>query len=334
MTATGRLDAFALREEVIGTYRDYVKGFIKISDPRVAAEVDAALASGNLWPEPWVQINPTYKLEADTDELVERGLFDAEAKPSFSSGDGTPWQFYTHQVEAFARALVGRPYVMTTGTGSGKSVTYIAPIINHVLRDKREHSERSIRAIIVYPMNALANSQLEALRGFLPGGCVHDAVDDDGVFHPKQLTSAVTFARYTGQESRDIRQALVENPPDILLTNYVMLELLLTRVWDRNLLGNSDRLRFVVLDELHTYRGRQGADVALLLRRVANAAGKLKGAGRTDELLYVGTSATMASDGTPAEQREAVARVASTLFGSEVAPDDVIGETLQPATDA
>jgi superfamily II DNA/RNA helicase/very-short-patch-repair endonuclease len=333
MTVTRRLDAFALREEVIGTYRDYVKGFIKISDPLVVAEVDEALASGNLWPEPWVQINPTYKLEADTDELIDRGLFDEEARPSFASGGGTPWQFYTHQVQAFERAEAGRPYVMTTGTGSGKSVTYIAPIINHVLRDKRAHPERSIRAIIVYPMNALANSQLEALRGFLPGGCVHDAVDDGGVFHPKQLTSAVTFARYTGQESRDVRQALVENPPDILLTNYVMLELLLTRVWDRNLLGNSDRLRFVVLDELHTYRGRQGADVALLLRRVANAAGKLKGADRTDELLYVGTSATMASDGTPGQQREAVARVATTLFGSEVAPDDVIGETLKRVTD-
>ncbi|MGI9017880.1 MAG: hypothetical protein ACR2HR_12375 [Euzebya sp.] len=85
MTATGRLDAFALREEVIGTYRDYVKGCIKISDPLVAAEVDEALASGNLWPEPWVQINPTYKLEADTDELIDRGLF-AEAP-----GQGAHW---------------------------------------------------------------------------------------------------------------------------------------------------------------------------------------------------------------------------------------------------
>src|SRR5688572_2144366 len=104
MTKSGRLDAFALREEVIGTYRDYVKGFIKISDPLVAEKVDEALASGNLWPEPWVQINPTYKLEANTDELIDRGLFDADARPSFSSSDGAPWQFYTHQVEAFERA--------------------------------------------------------------------------------------------------------------------------------------------------------------------------------------------------------------------------------------
>lgn len=327
-----RLDAFALRGEVIDTYRDYVKGFIKIADPRIATEVDEALESGNLWPEPWVQINPTYKREADTQELVDQGLFDPQAAKSFSTS-GEPWQFYTHQVEAFRRAEAGRPYVMTTGTGSGKSVTYMAPIITHVLRDKQKHPGRSIRAIIVYPMNALANSQLEALNGFLPDGSVHAAVDADGVFDPKKLASPVTFARYTGQESHDLRKALIEHPPDILLTNYVMLELLLTRVYDRNLLGNADRLRFVVLDELHTYRGRQGADVALLLRRVANAAGSLKRADRTDKLLYVGTSATMASEGTPAEQRATVASVASTLFGATVLPEDVIGETLVRVTD-
>lgn len=329
----GRLDAFALRGEVIDTYRDYVQGFIKIADPRVVDEVDTALESGNLWPEPWVQINPTYKLEANARQLVEAGVFDPDALGAFSTPSGDPWQFYTHQVEAFRRAEAGRPYVMTTGTGSGKSVTYIAPIINHVLRDKREHPGRSIRAIIIYPMNALANSQLEALNGFLPGGSVHDAVDDEGVFHPEKLTSKVTFARYTGQESQNLRKALIENPPDILLTNYVMLELLLTRVYDRALLGNADRLRFVVLDELHTYRGRQGADVALLLRRVANAAGRMKQVDRTDQLLYVGTSATMASEGTPAEQRATVASVASTLFGTSVAADDVIGETLVRVTD-
>ena len=334
MLSTGRLDAFDLRDEVIGTYRDYVQGFIKIADQRVRDAVDEALGSGNLWPQPWVQINPTYRLEADTRQLIDhRKLFDERIFPAFSSDDGAPWQFYTHQVQAFERAAAGRPYVMTTGTGSGKSVTYIAPIIDHVLRTKQAATDRSIRAIIVYPMNALANSQLDALKGFLPGGCVHDAVDEEGDFHPERLTGEVTFARYTGQEDRNVRQALVEHPPDILLTNYVMLELLLTRVWDRNLLGNADKLKFVVLDELHTYRGRQGADVALLLRRVAEAAGKLKGADRTDELLYVGTSATMASDGTPAEQRATVAGVASTLFGTRVEADDVIGETLERVTD-
>lgn len=216
--AAARLDAFALRDEVVTTYRNYVEGFIKIADPRVAGEVEEALESGSLWPESWAQINPTYRLEADTAEVAAAGLLDSAAVPSFTSGDGTPWQFYTHQVEAFRRAQQDRPYVMTTGTGSGKSVTYIAPILSHVLADKRAHRRNSIRALIVYPMNALANSQLEALRGFLPGGCVHDALDDDEEFHPDRLTSPVTFARYTGQESQNLRNVLIERPPDILLT--------------------------------------------------------------------------------------------------------------------
>ena len=114
----GRLDAFALRDEVIETYSDYVQGYIKIAGQRFKAEVDDALASGELWPEPWVQINPTYRLEADTDSLVGEGLFDERIRPAFTTA-GTPWQFYTHQVEAFRRARQGRPYVMTTGTGSG-----------------------------------------------------------------------------------------------------------------------------------------------------------------------------------------------------------------------
>lgn len=100
---------------------------------------------------------------------------------------------------------------------------------------------------------------------------------------PAAYTNRVKLALVLGRtlvatRMRADNPAAVENPPDILLTNYVMLELLLTRVWDCNHLGNADKLRFVVLDELHTYRGRQGADVALLLRRVANAAGKLRGA--------------------------------------------------------
>lgn len=160
---TGRLDAFKLRDDVIETYADYVTSFIKIADDRVAEKVDEALDAGDLWPEPWVQINPSYKVEATTEDLIRNGTFDPAIRPSFSTDAGDPWRFYTHQVEAFGRAAAGRPYVMTTGTGSGKSVTYIGPIIDHVLRTG---SGRGIKAIIVYPMNALANSQVDALKEF------------------------------------------------------------------------------------------------------------------------------------------------------------------------
>ena len=119
----------------------------------------------------------------------------------------------------------------------------------------------------------------------------------------------------------------LEHPPDILLTNYVMLELVLTRPDERrSLIRAAEGLRFLVLDELHTYRGRQGADVAMLVRRVRDAC-------RARETLQcVGTSATMATGGTVARQQEDVAEVASRIFGVSVRPEHVITETLVRAT--
>ena len=116
------------------------------------------------------------------------------------------------------------------------------------------------------------------------------------------------------------------NPPDILLTNFMMLELLLTRqnAIDQQVMANARGLRFLVLDELHTYRGRQGADVALLVRRVREAL--------ADNLICIGTSATMATDGTEKERNETVAKVAQRLFGTPVPATNIITETLRRAT--
>lgn len=135
----------------------------------------------------------------------------------------------------------------------------------------------------------------------------------------------VRFDRYTGQESREKKEAVLQNPPDILLTNYVMLELILTRVGDRKLIDAAQDLRFLVLDELPTYRGRQGADVAMLVRRVRDLFA-------AERLQCVGTSATLAGSGSYAEQRAEVAEVATRIFGAAVEPRHVIGETLRRAT--
>ena len=136
----------------------------------------------------------------------------------------------------------------------------------------------------------------------------------------------MTFARYTGQESNDERERIAKNPPDILLTNYVMLELILTRFLetDKTVRKHAAGLRFLVLDELHTYRGRQGADVAMLVRRVRERF--------NENLLCIGTSATMASEGSAGERNAAVAAVAGRLFGAAVKPANVVTETLERVT--
>ncbi|HEY6408162.1 MAG TPA: DEAD/DEAH box helicase, partial [Ktedonobacteraceae bacterium] len=221
---------------------------------------------------------------------------------------GRPLRLHRHQSEAISVARSGASYVLTTGTGSGKSLAYIVPIVDYVLR---HGSGKGIQAIVVYPMNALANSQLKELEKFLCLG------------YPDKK-GPVTFARYTGQESEEERERIRANRPDILLTNYVMLELILTRSVDKPLIADTT-LRFLVLDELHTYRGRQGADVALLVRRVKNRMA-------TDELQYVGTSATLVGVGTYEERQRGVAAMASQVFGTTVRPEHVIGETLTRTT--
>jgi len=135
----------------------------------------------------------------------------------------------------------------------------------------------------------------------------------------------VRFARYTGQEKVLEKEAIRNNPPDILLTNYTMLELLLTRSEDRELVRAAQGLRFLVFDELHTYRGRQGADVALLIRRCRLAFGG-------HDIICIGTSATMASGGASEEHKREVANVAETLFGVPFDSSQIVGETLERAT--
>jgi ATP-dependent helicase YprA (DUF1998 family) len=309
------MNVFELRKRLIDDYRAYVKSFISIADQRIREHVDRELDENELlWPQARIGLNPAFAEGAWIDDLVADGTLHADCSKIFrlkreQHDLGAPLKLHRHQTEAVKAARSGRNYVLTTGTGSGKSLAYIVPIVDHVLRSDRR---KGIKAIVVYPMNALANSQHQELTKFLSFGF------PDG-------RGPVTFRRYTGQEKDEERQAIVANPPDILLTNYVMLELILTRTDERQLVAAAKGLRFLVLDELHTYRGRQGADVAFLARRTRDAC-------EAPKLQHVGTSATMATAGTSDQQRKEVARVASLIFGAQFAPDDVIVETLRRAT--
>lgn len=306
------LDVFDLRRQVIDDYRTFIRSFLAIDDERVRNVIDEALDAGRFWPDPWVAVNPNFAPGGHVDDLVQQGVLHPEAARIFRAGKteanpvGQGLRLYRHQVEAIETARRGENYTLTTGTGSGKSLSYIVPIVDHVLRTGRTGK---VQAVIVYPMNALANSQWEELSKFLSVG------------YPEGQ-EPVTFARYTGQEDDAERERILRDPPDILLTNYVMLELILTRVFERQLVGAMEGLKFLVLDELHTYRGRAGADVALLIRRLRDAV-------KAQELQCVGTSATLASGGSLADQRAEVAKVASLLFGAPVLPTGVIGETLE-----
>lgn len=308
------MDVFNLHQHVVGDYAEYTKSFIRISDARISASVHQEIADGLLWPEPLLQLNPSFAPGQRIDELIAEGILHEDCGRIFrikknDNDVGRELRLHLHQEQAIRTAAANEPYVLTTGTGSGKSLAYIIPAVDYVLRTG---SGSGIKAIVVYPMNALANSQREELDKFLTRG-----------FGDRE--PLVTFARYTGQENEQEREQILQHPPDILLTNYVMLELILTRIEERKLVEHAGGLRFLVLDELHTYRGRQGADVAMLVRRCREAF-------QSKSLHCVGTSATMASTGDSSEQARIVADVVSQVFGEQVLPQNVIGETLRRGT--
>lgn len=308
------MDVFEFRDKLVSDYRDFTRSFIQPKADDINTFLDGEYGSGHYWPSPLIQINPSYVTEGTVESLAEQGLLHQRTAEIFrfgktSTSAGMPASLYKHQRQAIDCCQRSEPYVVTTGTGSGKSLAYFIPMIDAILKDKDKDATPKVRAIVIYPMNALANSQREELEKFLA-----DFSSD---------SKPVTYARYTGQESKEERERIMQNPPDIILTNYMMLELLMTRQNERDkaVMRHSQGLQFLVLDELHTYRGRQGADVAMLVRRVRER--------MNPDLICIGTSATMATDGTREARQAKVAEVASKLFGQTVPATNVIGETLQ-----
>lgn len=307
-------NVFQFREQLIREYAAFSRSFTRIAPPDIASFVEAEYAQSRFWPEPLIQINPSYRKAKTVDELAAEGSLHPRTAQLFRNPEsGVAVQLFQHQQEAFSKTSSGQSCVITTGTGSGKSLAFFLPIFDRIFREKASDPTPRTRAIIIYPMNALANSQLEEVHKFLVNL-------DPNPGNP-------TVSRYTGQEDSSTREKIARNPPDILLTNFMMLELILTRFEevDRRVVDHCTALEFLVLDELHTYRGRQGADVAMLVRRLRERL-------RADKLVCIGTSATMSSTGTVADRNKVVAEVATKLFGQTIPPENVIGETLERVT--
>lgn len=333
------MNIFRIHRQIIDDYQAYIKSFLNIKDLRLKTEVENEINSGRFWPEPLIQFNPAFKKGKNVKELVNENIIHPEIGEIFKG-----YELYEHQVEAISLGVAGKDFIVTSGTGSGKSLTFLGTIFNHILRNP---GKKGIRAIIVYPMNALINSQFDEIEKYkiaylerqlnpetlskLP----NKAADKDEyvkaleMYAPKKFP--VTFGQYTGQENQEQREKLRSNLPDIILTNYMMLELILTRNSDNN---NDKELReairenleFLVYDELHTYRGRQGSDVALLNRRI-------KAYINNKNLRCIGTSATMASGGSLEEQKNVISHVVETFFASKFPTTQIINETLTRCTD-
>ena len=309
------MDVFDLDRTLVQDYEQFARSFTTIRASDIREQVEQIYASKKFWPEPLVSINPNFKKGASLPELVAEGTIHAKTEQIFRK-NGQPMTLYKHQTTAVAKARAKQSFIVTTGTGSGKSLCFFIPIVDAAIRARLAGELQRTRAIVVYPMNALANSQMNELGGY---------IQQSGL--PENLRP--TFARYTGQDELEERERIRDKKPDIILTNFMMLELLLTRQngRDREVIDNAQGLDFIVLDELHTYRGRQGADVAMLIRRLRDRLCRDNGP------VCIGTSATMANEGSDEGRAAVVAEVASRLFGAAIESDSVIDEYLERATD-
>ncbi len=296
------MNIFQTHARIVKDYSDYIRSFLNIADREIREHVEAELEQGKLWPEPLLQFNPAFAMAGTVSSLASSGGIHQELADIFKG-----YSLYCHQEQAIQLGINQKDFVVTSGTGSGKSLTYIGSIFHYLLTNP---AQTGITAIAVYPMNALINSQYEEFDRYKNN---YEAAT--GKEFP------ITFGQYTGQEKEEKRQQMRETPPQILLTNYMMLELLLTRMRERSIRDAIyENLRFLVFDELHTYRGRQGADVAMLIRRIRSKC--------MQDVVSIGTSATMVSTGDVATQKNEVAKVATTLFGRTFSPKQIINERL------
>lgn len=324
-----QVNNFVALDAVRDAYRRYVATFQRFRNPVIAEWVKNQVQEGTiLWREPLIGLNRRYKEGERLEKFVDRGVLKPEALKIFrkevDDPDSPPVQPYFHQSVAIKKLLEDQEnIVVATGTGSGKSFCFGIPIVNECLKLKKT-GKKGTKAILVYPMNALANSQYEAFTTRLEGtGLKIGKYTGDTPKSPEEAIS-----RLKGREPLDSevlsRTEIRESPPDILMTNYVMLDLLLTRFEDRKLFPpeNQGQLKFLVLDEMHTYTGHRGADVACLVRRLKQRTGT-KG-----KIRCIGTSATIESKTTEAAA-DIIAKVASELFGEPFYPQNVIEEEYQ-----
>jgi DEAD/DEAH box helicase domain-containing protein len=239
------------------------------------------------------------------------------------SGQAMPGdtRLYTHQLRAL-RTLSGptpTSVVVTSGTGSGKTECFMLPILNDLARQTEANPNqqlRGVQALFIYPLNALINSQRERLLAWTHGfnGSVKFCLYNGNT--KRQCNAAILNGR-PANEVHD-RVSLWNAPPPILITNPTMLEYMLIRNEDRPILQQSQgKLKYIVIDEAHTYIGSQAAELALLIRRTLNGFGV-----EPQNIRFIATSATIGND---AEAQERLKRYLADIAGISTDQVEVIG---------
>ncbi|MFE9922689.1 DEAD/DEAH box helicase [Streptomyces sp. NPDC005774] len=277
----------------------------------------------------------------DPDDGIFRGPY-LRIRTPFRAAEDDSWQRHLtwyprgfrphrHQATAWQRLSTlngpAEPTLVTTGTGSGKTESFLVPLLDHCRRE-REAGREGVKAVLLYPMNALATDQAHRINDHLDNprdARLRDAGVRAGLYIGDKASKEFKEANPRVAVDRD---EIRHTRPDILITNYKMLDLLLQRPEDQRLWQSADgpALAYVVLDEFHTYDGAQGTDVAMLLRRLGAVTGLAEPGRPLGPVCPVATSATL-GEGTPGAGGGSMLEVAEQVFGTPFPEDAVVGES-------
>jgi hypothetical protein len=333
------LNPISFTEQVVSDFLRYQLTTYPLADADLHAQMRALLRleesrTTPLRKGPFLSLSRPFKEGATVAQLVQEGVFHK------GMASLVPYaRLRAHQEIAIRSIREGKTTLVATGTGSGKTETFLYPIISRCLELAEAGAPAGIVAILVYPMNALAEDQLERLRGLLAGRGISFGMyvgktpEDEAGVRGERLAQGASNADYharlgqmrasghTGalipSEERASRKAMRKDPPRILLTNVKQLELLLTRGKDLTLFAEAP-FEFLVFDEAHTFRGAQGAETACLIRRLRAFCSK-----EAQDVACVATSATMAD---PERGPEAGVDFARRFFGVDASRVTLVGE--------
>ena len=339
------LNPIIYTDQVVGDFLRYQFSTYPLADPRLQAQMRELLrldapTQSPLLKGPYISLSRTFRAGAAIRDLVREGIF----HPHMESLVPYP-HLFGHQEDAIRAIVGGQSTLVSTGTGSGKTECFLYPIISECLKLRDAGAPEGIVAVIVYPMNALAEDQLGRMRELLTGTGVsfglyvgktkERAADVAGVrLPPTASRQDFLAARNTAAEERSgggvypaeerVSREEMRTPgkqPRILLTNVKQLELLLTRGKDAELFAGAD-LRYLVVDEAHAFFGAIGAETAALIRRLRAFCGR-----QSQETVCIGTSATLIDpSGSDASARSFAERFFG-VAGPEVA---LVREQYQP----
>jgi len=317
-------------KHIVEKYQRYLRTIFDIKDPEYRELFLQQLKNSDPFSKgPYLDVVDSFQKGHSVPHLIAEGVLH---KDFFRLQDVYNKTLYVHQEEAIRKAAEGKNLVVSTGTGSGKTESFLLPILNSLMKEKEKNGgilTPGVRALIIYPMNALANDQVDRLRKTLADypditfGCY------TGQTEYRDAKALLTYQKLnkdeiTGEEKSPLKNELIsrdqmkKTPPHILITNYAMLEYLMLRPED-NVFFNGEfatHWNYIVLDEAHTYTGSTGIEVSLLLRRVM---AQLNNPG----VQYILTSATLGDE----HSNEQVVSFAQNLCNAKFNAEDIIRAT-------